>query len=36
MTRIDIFSEIFLGAGKTTPIKKRIKEAYHGEKARPH
>ena len=31
MTRIDIFSG-FLGAGKTTLIKKLIKEAYHGEK----
>ncbi len=31
MTKIDIFSG-FLGAGKTTLIKKLIKEAYHGEK----
>ena len=31
MTRIDIFSG-FLGAGKTTLIKKLIKEAYSGEK----
>ncbi len=31
MTRIDIFSG-FLGAGKTTLIKKLIKEAYVGEK----
>ena len=31
MTRIDIFSG-FLGAGKTTLIKKLIKEAYQGEK----
>ena len=31
MTRIDIFSG-FLGAGKTTLIKKLIKEAYAGEK----
>ncbi len=31
MTRIDIFSG-FLGAGKTTLIKKLIKEAYKGEK----
>lgn len=31
MTRIDIFSG-FLGAGKTTLIKKLIQEAYHGEK----
>lgn len=29
--KIDIFSG-FLGAGKTTLIKKLIKEAYHGEK----
>ena len=31
MTKIDIFSG-FLGAGKTTLIKKLIKEAYSGEK----
>ena len=31
MIKIDIFSG-FLGAGKTTLIKKLIKEAYHGEK----
>ena len=31
MTRIDIFSG-FLGAGKTTLIKKLIKEAYAGKK----
>ncbi len=31
MTKIDIFSG-FLGAGKTTLIKKLIKEAYNGEK----
>ena len=31
MTKIDIFSG-FLGAGKTTLIKKLIKEAYKGEK----
>ena len=31
MTRIDIYSG-FLGAGKTTLIKKMIKEAYHGQK----
>ena len=31
MTKIDIFSG-FLGAGKTTLIKKMIKEAYSGEK----
>ena len=31
MTKIDIFSG-FLGAGKTTLIKKLIKEAYVGEK----
>ena len=31
MTKIDIFSG-FLGAGKTTLIKKLIKEAYQGEK----
>ena len=31
MTKIDIFSG-FLGAGKTTLIKKLIKEAYGGEK----
>ena len=31
MTKIDIFSG-FLGAGKTTLIKKLIEEAYHGEK----
>lgn len=31
MTRIDIFSG-FLGAGKTTLIKKLVKEAFHGEK----
>lgn len=30
MTRIDIFSG-FLGAGKTTLIKKLIQEAYQGE-----
>ena len=30
MTRIDIFSG-FLGAGKTTLIKKLIKEAFQGE-----
>ncbi|MFR7741914.1 MAG: GTP-binding protein [Acutalibacteraceae bacterium] len=29
MTKIDIYSG-FLGAGKTTLIKKMIKEAYHG------
>ena len=32
MTKIDIYSG-FLGAGKTTLIKKMIQEAYHG---RPH
>ena len=31
MTKIDVFSG-FLGAGKTTLIKKRLKEAYAGEK----
>ena len=31
MTKIDIFSG-FLGAGKTTLIKKLIEEAYQGEK----
>lgn len=31
MTKVDIFSG-FLGAGKTTLIKKLIKEAYAGEK----
>ncbi len=31
MIKIDIFSG-FLGAGKTTLIKKLLKEAYHGEK----
>ena len=31
MTKIDIFSG-FLGAGKTTLIKKLIAEAYQGEK----
>ena len=31
MTKIDIFSG-FLGAGKTTLIKKLIAEAYAGEK----
>ena len=31
MTKIDVFSG-FLGAGKTTLIKKLIKEAYNGEK----
>ena len=31
MTKVDIFSG-FLGAGKTTLIKKLIKEAYPGEK----
>ena len=31
MTKIDIFSG-FLGAGKTTLIKKLIQEAYLGEK----
>ena len=31
MTKIDIFSG-FLGAGKTTLIKKMVKEAYQGEK----
>ena len=31
MTKIDIFSG-FLGAGKTTLIKKMIKEAYVGER----
>ncbi len=31
MTKIDIFSG-FLGAGKTTLIKKLIREAFHGEK----
>ena len=31
MTKIDIFSG-FLGAGKTTLIKKLIREAYRGEK----
>ena len=31
MTKIDIFSG-FLGAGKTTLIKKLIAEAYKGEK----
>ena len=30
MTKVDIFSG-FLGAGKTTLIKKLIKEAYRGE-----
>ena len=31
MTTIDIYSG-FLGAGKTTLIKKMIREAYQGEK----
>ena len=31
MTKVDVFSG-FLGAGKTTLIKKLIKEAYKGEK----
>ena len=31
MTKVDIYSG-FLGAGKTTLIKKMIREAYHGEK----
>ena len=31
MTKVDIFSG-FLGAGKTTLIKKLISEAYKGEK----
>ena len=31
MTKIDIYSG-FLGAGKTTLMKKMIKEAYHGQK----
>ena len=31
MTKIDIFSG-FLGAGKTTLIKKLVEEAYKGEK----
>ena len=31
MTKIDIVSG-FLGAGKTTLIKKMVKEAYQGEK----
>ena len=31
MTKIDIYSG-FLGAGKTTLIRKMIKEAYHGQK----
>ena len=31
MTKVDIFSG-FLGAGKTTLIKKLIAEAYSGEK----
>ena len=31
MIKVDIFSG-FLGAGKTTLIKKLIKEAYNGEK----
>ena len=31
MTKIDIFSG-FLGAGKTTLIRKLVKEAYAGEK----
>ena len=31
MTKIDIYSG-FLGAGKTTLIKKMIREAYHGQK----
>ena len=31
MTKVDIFSG-FLGAGKTTLIKKLIEEAYQGEK----
>ena len=31
MTKIDVFSG-FLGAGKTTLIKKLIREAYKGEK----
>ena len=31
MTKIDVFSG-FLGAGKTTLIKKLLKEAYAGEK----
>ena len=33
MTKIDIVSG-FLGAGKTTLIKKLIKEAFEGEKLR--
>ena len=33
MTKIDIYSG-FLGAGKTTLIKKMIKEAYQRAKAR--
>ena len=31
MTKVDIFSG-FLGAGKTTLIKKLVAEAYEGEK----
>ncbi|MDE6727652.1 MAG: hypothetical protein K2J80_06900, partial [Oscillospiraceae bacterium] len=31
MTKIDVFSG-FLGAGKTTLIKKLLKEGYSGEK----
>ena len=31
MTKVDIYSG-FLGAGKTTLIKKMIQEAYEGEK----
>ena len=31
MTKIDVFSG-FLGAGKTTLIKKLLKEGYNGEK----
>ena len=34
MTKIDIFSG-FLGAGKTTLIKKLIKEAFRGRKTCP-
>ena len=32
MTKIDILLPVFLGAGKTTLIKKLIKEAFQGEK----
>ena len=35
MTKIDIFSG-FLGAGKTTLIKKLIQEVYAGQKSRAH